>query len=139
MLFRESFYTIICLDNVSPNVYTCAASPGTTGINSTDEGRYQSNIAGGMTVMNLITALIAILIITLSALGIALTPLSFLLTAILPYTVFAVFIAGFIYRVVKWAKTPVPFRITTTCGQQTSLPWIKCAPLESPSGIAGVI
>lgn len=89
--------------------------------------------------MNLIAALIAVLILTLSALGIAFTPLSFLLTAILPPAVFAIFIAGFIYRVVKWGKAPVPFRITTTCGQQASLSWIKNNPLESPSGVWGVI
>jgi nitrate reductase gamma subunit len=89
--------------------------------------------------MNLITALIAVLILTLSALGIAFTPLSFLLTAILPYAAFTVFIAGFIYRVMKWAKVPVPFRITTTCGQQASLPWLRSNPLESPSSIWGVI
>ena len=89
--------------------------------------------------MNLITALIAVLILTLSALGIAFTPLSFLLTAILPYAAFTVFITGFIYRVMKWATIPVPFRITTTCGQQTSLPWLRSNPLESPSSIWGVI
>ncbi len=82
---------------------------------------------------------LVILILTLSALGIAFSPLSFLPTAIFPYAAFAVFIAGFIYRVVKWAKAPVPFRITTTCGQQTSLPWIKNNPLESPSSVWGVI
>jgi len=89
--------------------------------------------------MNLLTSFIAILILTLSALGIAFTPISFLLTAILPYAAFTVFIAGFIYRVVKWAKVPVPFRITTTCGQQASLPWIRNNPLESPSNVWGVI
>ncbi|MBU4143243.1 sulfate reduction electron transfer complex DsrMKJOP subunit DsrM [Patescibacteria group bacterium] len=90
--------------------------------------------------MNLITALIAVLILTLSALGIAFSAtLSFLLTAILPYAAFTVFIAGFIYRVMKWAKAPVPFRITTTCGQQTSLPWIKNNPLESPSNVWSVM
>ena len=84
-------------------------------------------------------SVLAILILTLSALGIAFTPLSFLLTAILPYATFAVFIGGFIYRVVKWARAPVPFRITTTCGQQTSLPWIKNNSLESPADVWGVI
>ena len=85
-------------------------------------------------------SVIAILILTLLALGIAFSAtFSFLLTAVLPYAAFAVFIAGFIYRVVKWAKAPVPFRITTTCGQQTSLPWIKSNPLESPSTIWGVL
>ena len=84
-------------------------------------------------------SVLAILILTLSALGIAFSPLSFVLTAILPYAAFAVFIVGFIYRVVQWAKAPVPFRITTTCGQQSSLPWIRSNPVESPSGLAGVI
>jgi len=90
--------------------------------------------------MNLLTSFIAILMLTLSALGIALSAtLSLLLTAILPYAAFTVFITGFIYRIVKWAKAPVPFRITTTCGQQASLPWIKNSPLESPSNTWSVI
>ena len=84
-------------------------------------------------------SVLAILILTLSALGIAFSPLSFLLTAILPYVAFVVFIVGFIYRIVQWAKAPVPFRIPTTCGQQTSLPWIKNNPLESPSNVWGAI
>ena len=55
--------------------------------------------------MNLLTSFFAILILTLSALGIAYSAtLSLLLTAILPYAAFAVFIAGFSYRIVKWAK-----------------------------------
>ncbi|HXZ35740.1 MAG TPA: menaquinol oxidoreductase, partial [Thermodesulfobacteriota bacterium] len=43
------------------------------------------------------------------------------------------------YRVTVWAKSPVPFRIPTTCGQQKSLPWIKSRPLESPHSTTGVI
>ena len=42
-----------------------------------------------------------------------------------PYAAIAIFLAGFCYRVLRWAWTPVPFRIPTTCGQQKSLPWIK--------------
>jgi nitrate reductase gamma subunit len=38
-----------------------------------------------------------------------------------------------------YASIPVPFRITTTCGQAKSLPWIKQAKLESPSGPLGVM
>jgi nitrate reductase gamma subunit len=90
--------------------------------------------------MTLITALIAILILTLLALGIAFSAtFSFLLTAILPYAAFGTFLAGYTYRVLQWAKAPVPFRITTTCGQQASLPWIKSNPMESPSSVWGVI
>ncbi|MBZ5512389.1 MAG: sulfate reduction electron transfer complex DsrMKJOP subunit DsrM [Acidobacteriia bacterium] len=55
------------------------------------------------------------------------------------YAGFAVFLAGFCYRVVRWAAAPVPFRIPTTCGQQRSLPWIKSAALENPSTTGGVL
>ena len=90
--------------------------------------------------MNLLTSLIAVLILTLLALGVAFSAgLAYLLTVIIPYAAFAVFLAGFVYRVVKWSGAPVPFRITTTCGQEKSLPWIKNNPLENPSGLWGVI
>ena len=55
------------------------------------------------------------------------------------YAGFAVFLAGFCYRVARWASAPVPFRIPTTCGQQKSLPWIKSATLENPSTAGGVL
>jgi nitrate reductase gamma subunit len=51
----------------------------------------------------------------------------------LPYLAVLLFAAGLIYRVVGWAKIPVPFRIPTTCGQQKSLPWIRSQKLENPS------
>jgi nitrate reductase gamma subunit len=58
---------------------------------------------------------------------------------IFPYAAAAAFVFGFIYRVLKWAKSPVPFRIATVCGQQKSLPWIKDNPTESPSTSKGVV
>jgi len=58
---------------------------------------------------------------------------------VIPYTAISVFVIGLIYRVIKWAKSPVPFRITTTSGQQKSLPWIKPNNLESPYNIWGVL
>ncbi|MBI5478890.1 MAG: sulfate reduction electron transfer complex DsrMKJOP subunit DsrM [Deltaproteobacteria bacterium] len=60
-------------------------------------------------------------------------------TVALPYAAVAVFLLGLVVRVVRWARAPVPFRITTTCGQQRSLPWLKSQELESPSGTLGVI
>ena len=57
----------------------------------------------------------------------------------IPYLAVLIFIIGFIYRVVQWAKTPVPFKIPTTGGQMKSLPWIKADPLDNPSNNAGVI
>lgn len=65
--------------------------------------------------------------------------LSYLFGVIIPYAAVAIFIAGFIYRIVKWARTPVPFHIPTVCGQQKSLPWIKASNIESPSNTTGVI
>ena len=50
-----------------------------------------------------------------------------------------VFLGGLSYRVLGWATVPVPFRIPTTCGQQKSLPWIKQAKLDNPSGTLGVL
>jgi nitrate reductase gamma subunit len=57
---------------------------------------------------------------------------------IIPYGAFLAFLAGVTYRIILWAKSPVPFRIPTTCGQQKSLPWIEPDPLESPSNTTGV-
>jgi len=62
-----------------------------------------------------------------------------LFAVIIPYAAIATFIVGFIYRVLKWARAPVPFHIPTVCGQQKSLPWIKSNNIESPSSTAGVI
>jgi nitrate reductase gamma subunit len=58
---------------------------------------------------------------------------------IVPYAAIAVFLTGITLRVVAWARTPVPFRIPATCGQQKSLRWIKSSRLESPSTTAGVV
>jgi len=61
------------------------------------------------------------------------------LGVILPGIAFAVFLGGVIYRVIRWAQSPVAFRIPTTCGQAKSLPWIRNNELEAPSGLPGVI
>lgn len=52
---------------------------------------------------------------------------------VLPYLAMAVFLVGVAVRVVGWARSTVPFRIPTTCGQERSLPWIKPASLDNPS------
>jgi nitrate reductase gamma subunit len=62
-----------------------------------------------------------------------------LIGIVLPYTAFAIFLAGFCYRVITWARSPVPFRIPTTCGQQKSLPWISQARLDNPSTAVGAV
>ncbi len=58
---------------------------------------------------------------------------------IIPYLAFIIFVAGFIYRMMNWARIPVPFRITTTCGQQKSLPWIKPNRIDNPFSKGAVL
>jgi nitrate reductase gamma subunit len=65
--------------------------------------------------------------------------LSFTITMVAPYLAFGIFLVGFIYRIVIWARSPVPFCIPTTCGQEKTLSWIKTNSLDNPSGTRGVI
>jgi nitrate reductase gamma subunit len=74
-----------------------------------------------------VLALIAIAFISGESAG-----LRFVLAVIVPYIAIFAFLAGVTYRVMKWAQSPVPFRIPTTSGQQKSLSWIKHGRLESP-------
>ena len=65
--------------------------------------------------------------------------LATLFGVVIPYVAIAVFVLGVVWRVVQWARVPVPFRIPTTCGQGKSLPWIKADNLECPYNTWGVI
>ena len=49
-----------------------------------------------------------------------------------PYIAMLAFLGGVAYRVLNWGRSPVPFRIPTTAGQQKSLPWIKHAKFDNP-------
>jgi nitrate reductase gamma subunit len=77
-----------------------------------------------------ILAVIALIVI--AWLG-SLVGLDYLFGVVFPYLAFATFLGGFIYRVVGWAKSPVPFRIPTTSGQGKSLDWIKQDKLDCPA------
>ena len=55
---------------------------------------------------------------------------------IIPYLALIIFILGFINRIIDWARSPVPFRIPTTCGQEKSLPWIKPNSIDNPTTTA---
>jgi nitrate reductase gamma subunit len=65
--------------------------------------------------------------------------LEYVFGVLLPLAAAAVFLAGFVWRIVDWAKSPVPFRIPTTGGQQRSLDWIKPARLDSPYTAVGTV
>lgn len=80
-----------------------------------------------------------IMLVLLVFVGVRVASLYFLFGVVIPYAAFFIFTAGIIYRVLKWARSPVPFCIPTTCGQQKSLSWIKQNKLENPSTTSGVI
>ena len=90
--------------------------------------------------MNVLVALVVVLV--LAGLGYAggqVGSLRWLLGTVLPYAAIVTFLAGIAYRVIRWSSSPVPFRITTTCGQQKSLSWIKPGWIESPYTKLGVV
>jgi len=55
------------------------------------------------------------------------------------YAAAVVFLGGLSWKVWVWARTPEPFRIPTTTGQQASLPGIAPSRVESPSTGPGVV
>ena len=57
----------------------------------------------------------------------------------LPYVAVVVFIGGMVWRMVYWAKSPVPFCIPTTGGQEQSLDFIKQNKIDCPSTTWGVV
>jgi nitrate reductase gamma subunit len=90
--------------------------------------------------MNILFSLFVLfIIIILAVVGIEAANLHFIIGVIFPYTALAIFLTGIIYNVMKWARSPVPFRIPTVAGQQKSLDWIKSSKLESPHTSLGVI
>jgi nitrate reductase gamma subunit len=90
--------------------------------------------------MNFFYALVgAIIAAMLGYLGGSWAGLQTIFGVVIPYAAIVIFLAGIAYRVVRWARVPVPFRIPTTCGQQKSLPWIKAGQLENPSTVMGVV
>lgn len=79
-------------------------------------------------------SLLAVLALVLVAfLGVEAIGMNYLFGVLVPYLAFFLFLTGFIYRILKWARAPVPFRIPTTSGQQKSFPWVKQNKLDNPS------
>lgn len=65
--------------------------------------------------------------------------MTYFLGVALPYAAITLFLGGCIWRVLQWAKLPVPFPIATTGGQQKSLPWIKQARFDAPANKLEVV
>lgn len=90
--------------------------------------------------MGLLFSFFVVIILVLLAFGgVEAANLQYLFGVIIPYAAFVMFIVGIFYRVVKWGRSPVPFRIPTTAGQEKSLPWIKQNKIDNPSSALGVI
>jgi nitrate reductase gamma subunit len=83
--------------------------------------------------MNGLSALIVVAVLLGTVwLGAGVAGQESLFGVVIPYAAIAVFLLGLVYRVLRWARAPVPFKITSSSGQQTSLPWIEAERLESP-------
>jgi nitrate reductase gamma subunit len=78
-------------------------------------------------------------LVLVALLGAGAGGMHYLFGVIIPYVAVVLFVVGFVLRVVRWGKSPVPFRIPTTCGQEFSLPWIKQNKIDNPSTTWGVI
>jgi len=89
---------------------------------------------------NYMYSLIAVLILCLlSYVGADLLGLQALFGIWIPYLAILIFVFGFVMRVMGWAKSPVPFRIPTTCGQQKTLDWIEPNCIDNPTTKSGVL
>ncbi len=90
--------------------------------------------------MNALSSLVVVLLLAgVAWVGGALALLRPVFGLAVPGLAAGIFLVGVATRVVGWARTPVPFRIPTTCGQQRSLPWIKASWIECPWTRSGVV
>ncbi len=87
----------------------------------------------------MLNALGATLALFFLAWGLSLVGLKSVLGIVLPLVAVIVFIVGFVWRVVYWAKSPVPFAIPTVGGQGKSLDFIKPNRLDAPTSTFAVI
>ena len=90
--------------------------------------------------MGVLVSLLAVVALLLAALvGVDGLGLRWLFGVAIPYAAAGVFAVGVVLRVLDWARSPVPFSIPTTCGQQKSLSWIRPSRVENPSSALGVV
>ena len=83
--------------------------------------------------------LAVIALVLIAWLGSQIPGMQYFFGVAVPYLAILVFLGGFVYRVVQWAKSPVPFSIQTSCGQGKSLDWIKRDKLEAPDTTSEVV
>jgi nitrate reductase gamma subunit len=87
----------------------------------------------------LFSALAVTALVLVAFFGVAVLDLRVLFGIVVPYAAVVTFFVGVVYRVLVWARSPVPFRIPTTAGQQKTLDWIKPNKIDNPSSTGGVL
>ena len=87
----------------------------------------------------LLSSIAVIILVVIPWVGVGVFDLHLLFGVILPYLALAVFFVGMVARVLGWARSPVPFRIPTTAGQQWSMPWVNFSRMDNPKGTTGVL
>ncbi len=91
-------------------------------------------------VLSILFSSIAVLVVVLIPwIGVWALDLRVFFGIVVPYAAMAVFFVGIVVRVIDWARSPVPFRIPTTAGQEWSMPWIKRNRVDNPKGVWGTI
>ncbi len=83
--------------------------------------------------------LAVIALILIAGLGSQIPGMQYFFGVAIPYLAIMLFVGGFVYRVIQWAKSPVPFSIPTTCGQGASLDFIKQDKLDCPTKTSEVV
>ena len=90
--------------------------------------------------LSIIFSSFAVLVVVLIPwIGVGALDLRVLFGIVIPYAAMATFFVGIVVRVIDWGRSPVPFRIPTTAGQEWSFPWIKRNRVDNPKGVGGVI
>jgi len=82
--------------------------------------------------MKILVALAAVGGLFLAGLLGGMAGMGWLFGIVIPSVALVLFIGGMIAKVWGWSRSPVPFRIPTTCGQQKSLDWLPHSRLENP-------
>ena len=87
----------------------------------------------------LFSSFAVIVVVLIPWIGVGAFDLRILFGIIIPYAAMLTFFVGIVVRVIDWSRSPVPFRIPTTAGQEWSFPWIKTNPIDNPKGTGGVV
>ncbi len=82
---------------------------------------------------------VVVLLVLVPWVGVGALDLHILFGIVVPYAALITFFVGVVAKIIGWGRSPVPFRIPTTAGQQWTLPWINPNRIDNPKGTGGVI